>query len=51
MLHFAKIPKKMVKFGENSAKFGHILPTFAIFFSAFLQIAAFFLKDLILAAK
>ena len=21
MLHFAKIPKKMVKFGENSAKF------------------------------
>jgi len=24
MLHFAKIPKKMVKFGENSAKFGQI---------------------------
>ena len=24
MLHFAKIPKKMVKFGENSAKFGNI---------------------------
>ena len=24
MLHFRKIPKKMVKFGENSAKFGQI---------------------------
>ena len=24
MLHFGKIPKKMVKFGENSAKFGQI---------------------------
>ena len=24
MLHFAKIPKKMVKFGENSANFGQI---------------------------
>ena len=24
MLHFAKIPKKMVKSGENSAKFGKI---------------------------
>ena len=24
MLHFGKIPKKMVKFGENSAKFGKI---------------------------
>ena len=24
MLHFAKIPKKMVNFGENSAKFGQI---------------------------
>ena len=26
MLHFAKIPKKMVKFGENSANFGQIWP-------------------------
>ena len=24
MLHFGKIRKKMVKFGENSAKFGQI---------------------------
>ena len=24
MLHFGKIQKKMVKFGENSAKFGQI---------------------------
>ena len=24
MLHFGKIPKKMVKFGENSANFGQI---------------------------
>jgi hypothetical protein len=24
MLHFGKIPKKMVKFGENSAKFGQM---------------------------
>ena len=24
MLHFAKIPKKMVKFGEHSANFGQI---------------------------
>ena len=24
MLHFGKIPKKMVKFGENSATFGQI---------------------------
>ena len=24
MLHFGKIPKKMVKFGEHSAKFGQI---------------------------
>ena len=24
MLHFGEIPKKMVKFGENSAKFGQI---------------------------
>jgi hypothetical protein len=24
MLHFGKTPKKMVKFGENSAKFGQI---------------------------
>ena len=24
MLHFAKIPKKMVKFGENSATFGKL---------------------------
>ena len=31
MLHFAKIPKKMVKFGENSAKFGQIWANFMKF--------------------
>jgi len=28
MLHFGKIPKKMVKFGENSAKFWQNLRNF-----------------------
>ena len=31
MLHFAKIPKKVVKFGENSAKVGQIWENFRNF--------------------
>ena len=44
----------MVKFGENTANIGQILLNFrqiSPFFSGFFQNAAFFLKDLILAAK
>ena len=28
MLHFGKVPKKLVKFGENSEKFSQILRNF-----------------------
>ena len=31
MLHFAKIPKKMVKFGENSTNFGQIWANLGFF--------------------
>jgi len=41
--NFANLPK----FGQNLLNFRQISP----FFSGFLQNAAFFLKDLILAAK